>query len=278
MMSFEWVPGQPGSIDVNGCEIETACFGPAPDAAPSMVLLHEGLGCCALWRDFPERLVEATGFGVFAYSRAGYGRSGPADLPRSTNYMTHEAVNVLPIVLDTIGFRRGLLLGHSDGATIAAIYGGSVSDHRVRGLILLAPHFFAEAEGLAAIAEAGAAFRTTDLRTRLGKYHNDPDRTFLGWHDVWLSNAFRTWNVADAIDHWRVPVLAIQGRDDQYGTLAQIQEIEDRIYAPLETSILDECGHAPHVEAPEPTLTAISDFATRLERLEAEQVGCLFDI
>lgn len=226
----------------------------------------------ALWRDFPERLVDTTGCGVFVYSRAGYGRSDKADLPRPTHYMTDEAVSVLPEVLDAFGFQRGLLMGHSDGATIAAIHAGSVPDLRVRGLILMAPHFFAEEMGLAEIAKARDAFATTDLPEKMAKYHDDPAHTFAGWNDVWLSEDFARWNVADTIDHWRIPCLAIQGRDDQYGTLAQIREIEDRIYAPLEAVVLDDCRHAPHAEAPERTLAAICEFVARLERLEAAVV------
>ncbi len=272
MARFDWIPGQIAPITADGRTLEATCFGPPPGTAPTIVMLHEGLGCLALWRDFPERIAEATGFGVFVYSRAGYGRSGPADLPRPTDYMTDEAVDVLPDVLDAFGFQRGILLGHSDGATIAAIYAGSVPDLRVRGLILMAPHFFAEEMGLAEIAQAREAFATTDLRTRMAKYHDAPTRTFAGWADVWLSDAFRRWNVADTIDHWRIPCLAIQGRQDQYGTLAQIREIEERIYAPLETVVLDDCGHAPHTEAPNATLEAITGFVARLERLEAEIV------
>ncbi|MEO1494849.1 MAG: alpha/beta hydrolase [Pseudomonadota bacterium] len=251
-------------LAVGDAVLETVYFGPSPTEAPTIVLLHEGLGCCVLWRDFPHRLAALTGCGVFAYSRAGYGRSSPAHLPRPTDYMTQEAIDVLPRVLDAIGLQRGILLGHSDGATIAAIHGGSVPDPRVHGLILLAPHFFTEPEGLSAIAEAGQSYRATDLRDRLAKYHDDPDISFLGWHDVWLSTEFRAWSVAHVIDEWRVPVLALQGQDDQYGTLAQIHEIERRIRTPLETCILERCGHAPHLEATEATLDAITGFITRV--------------
>lgn len=263
----EWT--EKGTLQADEKTLEYACFGPGPDQAPTIVLLHEGLGCTALWRDFPIRLAAATGWGVFVYSRAGYGHSDLADLPRPVAYMTREAEDVLPQVLDAIGFRQGILMGHSDGATIAAIYGGSVPDYRVRGLILMAPHFFAEPLGLEEIERARIAYETTDLPKKMARYHRDPDTTFRGWNDVWLSAGFRTWNVGDAIDYLRIPVLAIQGREDQYGTLAQIDEIETRSYAPVDVAILENCRHAPFLEQPEQTLEHVTDFVTRLARMEA---------
>lgn len=257
-----------GRLIAEGKSLEYACFGPAPDKAPTIVLLHEGLGCLALWRDFPERLSKATGFGVMAYSRDGYGQSDPADLPRPLNYMTREAVVVLPQVLEAIGFRRGILMGHSDGATIAAIYAGSVSDARVRGIILMAPHFFTEEGGLAEIAKAKEAFETAGLKDRMAKYHRDPENAFRGWNDSWLHPDFKSWNVADVIDYLRVPTLSIQGVDDQYGTLAQIDVIEDRSYAPVERLVLDNCRHAPFLDQPQAVLAAVSEFTKRLERIE----------
>jgi pimeloyl-ACP methyl ester carboxylesterase len=261
-----------GFLQADGKRLEYRCWGPAPDQAPTIVLLHEGLGCVALWRDFPQRLVEATGFGVMAYSRAGYGQSDPADLPRPLDYMTREAVDVLPAVLEEVGFRRGVLMGHSDGATIAAIYAGSVEDFRVRGLVLMAPHFFTEDMGLAEIAKARQAYVTGELRGRMGKYHRDPDATFFGWNDVWLHPDFIKWNVAEVIDYLRIPVLAIQGREDQYGTLAQIREIEDRSYAPVDVEILEDCRHAPHLDQPQAVLNVVANFTARLERIEAVEV------
>ena len=171
-----------------------------------------------------------------------------------------------------IGFQRGILFGHSDGATIASIYAASVSDLRVRGLILMAPHFFTEAMGLDAVSAAKSAYETGNLKERLAKYHKDVDIAFNGWNAVWLNPEFQDMNVADCIDHWRIPVLAIQGREDQYGSLAQINEIEDRIYSPLEIAILEQCGHAPHFEQPGKTLEFITDFTATLERLELVQV------
>lgn len=266
----EWVTN--GVLTAGGKRLDYRCAGPAPDQAPTIVLLHEGLGCAALWREFPQRLAEATEFGVVAYSRAGYGQSDPADLPRPLDYMTREAVDVLPEVLNAIGFRRGVLMGHSDGATIAAIYAGSVEDFRVRGLILMAPHFFTEAMGLAEIAKAREAFATTDLRDRMARYHRDPEATFRGWNDAWLQPDFIKWNVAEEIEYLRIPVLAIQGRQDQYGTLAQINEIESRSYAPVDVEIIEGCRHAPHQDQPQAVLDAVAEFTERLQRIEAAEV------
>ncbi|MBV1704960.1 MAG: alpha/beta hydrolase, partial [Hyphomicrobiales bacterium] len=226
-------------------------------------------GCVALWRDFPARLAQATGFGVLAFSRAGYGRSSPADLPRSLDYMTREACDVLPGVLDAMDFRRGILMGHSDGATIAAIHAGSVADRRVRGLALMAPHVFTEPTGLDEIRRARRAFEEGDVKAKMGKYHDDPEATFRGWNDAWLAPGFADWNVADSIDHWRVPALVIQGRQDQYGTARQVEEIETRAYSPVETLWLDDCRHSPHLDKPDEVLAAVADFTRRLERIEA---------
>lgn len=271
MMALAWAEGA-GRLEVGGNTLEWGSWGPSPDQAPTLVLLHEGLGALGLWRDFPARLAAATGMGVFAWSRAGYGASDPCDLPRPLDYMTQEAVAVLPQVLDAIGFARGVLMGHSDGATIAAIYAGSVVDQRVRGLVLMAPHFFTEEMGLAAIAAAREAYDTGDLRDRLARHHSHVDVAFRGWNDAWLHPDFRAWHVGEVIDYLRIPVLAIQGRQDQYGTLAQIHEIEERIYSPIETLILDDCRHAPHQDQPEAVLAEVAGFCARLDRIEREAV------
>ncbi|KIN65343.1 Hydrolase [Sulfitobacter noctilucae] len=273
MMAIEWTTSPAARLDVNGTALEYACWGPSPGDAPTLVLLHEGLGSVAQWKDVPEALAAQTGMGVFAYSRAGYGGSDPVSLPRPLDYMTREAEDTLGAVLDAAGITQAVLLGHSDGATIATIYAGSISDMRVRGLVLLAPHFFTEPAGLAAIRAVGEAFRTGDLRARLAKYHANADVAFNGWHDAWTDPGFASWNVADAIDHLRIPVLAIQGREDPYGTLAQIAEVEERMYAPVETLILDGTGHAPHLEKADATLAAITEFCARLMRLEREGVA-----
>jgi len=272
MNGFDWTAEEPRRLTIDGHELEAICFGPSPQEAPTLVLLHEGLGCVALWRDFPRRLAERTGFGVFVWSRGGYGKSDAVPLPRPPDYMTREATETLPKVLDAIGFRRGVLVGHSDGASIAAIYAGGVEDFRVRGLVLMAPHFFTEPSGLASIAQARTAYDHGELRARLAKYHDHVDVAFRGWNDAWLDPGFVSWNIADCIDYLRVPTLVIQGENDQYGTSRQIDEVVNRAYAPVDIEILADCGHSPHLDQPDRTLDAIADFCARLERIENVEV------
>lgn len=266
-MAIDW-SARRGVLSAGGKSLEWGSFGPKPGADPVIVMLHEGLGSLALWRDFPQQIADATGLPVFAYSRAGYGQSDVVDLPRPLDYMTREAVDVLPDVLNAIGAERNILLGHSDGGTIAAEYAGRVGDFRVRGLILIAPHFFTEPMGLAEIAKARDYYDAGHLKARMAKYHRDPEVTFRGWNDAWLDPGFVSWNVADVIDYLRIPTLAIQGAQDQYGTRAQISEIEERSYAPVDVEMLADCKHSPHVDQPEKTVAAVADFAARLVRIE----------
>lgn len=265
------MPLQPsGTLAINGSELEYRMIGPVPGTAPTIVMLHEGLGSVGLWGDFPEKLQAATGAGVFLYSRAGYGNSSPAKLPRPLNFMEIEALDVLPKVLDAIGFRRGLLLGHSDGASIAAIYVGGVQDHRVRGVMLIAPHFVVEDFGLASIATTKQNYDTGDLKPKLARWHKDVDNAFRGWNDVWLDPQFRDWDISDALAYVRVPIEIIQGADDQYGTLRHIEIAQAECYCPVETMIVPGAGHSPHREAPDVTLKAAADFANRLLSLHGE--------
>jgi pimeloyl-ACP methyl ester carboxylesterase len=264
MKAFSWTEAAHGAIVADGKRLEAAAFGPRPETASTLVLLHEGLGSVALWRDFPERLAEATGFGVLAYSRAGYGRSDPVDLPRPLDYMECEARFSLPAVLGAVGFRRGVLVGHSDGASIAAIYAGEHADDRVKGLVLMAPHLFAEEPGLASIAEAKRAYEKGELRAKLANYHAYVDCAFLGWNGAWLDPAFKAWNIERFVGRWRAPALVIRGAADQYGTLAQVRAIETRSPRRVETLILDGCRHSPHLEQPEATLAAAATFCKRV--------------
>ncbi len=253
-----------GFLDLGDQRLEYRMIGPRPDAAPTLVMLHEGLGCVGMWGDFPDTLQAATGAGVFVYSRLGYGQSSPAKLPRTLDFMHVEARSTLPRVLAAIGFRNGLLVGHSDGASIVAIYAGSVQDHRVQGLVLMAPHFIVEDVTSAAIVEVRKAYDTTDLRARLGRYHADADATVHGWTDVWLKGDFRKWDLTEDLAFIRVPVLIIQGEDDQFGTMRQVEIAREECQCPVEVLMLPGVRHVPHREGPDITLNAIKDFAARM--------------
>jgi pimeloyl-ACP methyl ester carboxylesterase len=255
--------GHEGFLDIAPQRLEYRFVGPWPDEAPTLVLLHEGLGCVGLWGNFLERLAAASGLGVFAYSRAGYGASSSIALPRPVTYMHEEARQILPQVLEAIGFRQGLLVGHSDGASIAAIFQGSVADPRVRGLTLIAPHFFTEDVGLAEIAKARDAYRT-GLREKLARWHGDVDAAFLGWNGVWLDPEFRNWNIEEYLTTIRVPVQVIQGVDDQYGTVAQVEAVKAGCPAPVNVIMLEGVHHSPHREAADATIDAIAGFARRV--------------
>lgn len=249
-----------GWVQVGGVRLETGWWGPPPADAPSIVLLHEGLGCVALWRGFPQALAERTGCGVFAWSRAGYGGSDQAALPRGVRYMHREAEAAVRPVLDAAGIGDCLLLGHSDGGSIAAMYAGGQADARVRGLALLAPHVFVEDVTIAGIEAARARFRDGDLRARLARHHADVDATFRGWNDAWLDPAFRAWDIRAECAGIGVPTLVVQGLADPYGTAAQVDALR-ATGAPVRPLLLDRVGHAPHLEADEATLDAVAALA-----------------
>lgn len=278
-------------IKIANRQLEYEWHGPDPAAAPVLVFLHEGLGCVAMWRDFPERIAEQTGCGVLVYSRAGYGESDPIELPRPVRFMYDEALTILPQVLDAFSIRETILVGHSDGGSISIIHAGGTRDSRVRGLILEAPHVFVEEVGLESIraiaeqyGERGAAGRMPAhrpqdpgapmgapvggavLRERLRRYHGDNvDATFWGWNDVWLNPEFKSWNIEEYLPHIRVPVLLIQGADDQYGTQEQIKSIEAGSCGPVRTVLLAECGHSPHLDQPERSLEAMTEFVEQIK-------------
>jgi pimeloyl-ACP methyl ester carboxylesterase len=255
----------PGEILLDGRRIEAAEWG---EGEATVVLLHEGLGSVSLWREFPAALAARTGLRVFAYSRFGYGQSDPAPLPRPLDYLRQEATEVLPRVLDAAGIGRAILLGHSDGASIAAIHAGCFPYGRVRGVVLLAPHFFVEPVCLEAIAEAKRRYETTDLRDRLARHHKDPDNAFWGWNRAWLDPGFpAVLDLQPEVANIRVPVLAVQGLADPYGTLAQIEMLEREAYAPVERLVLEGVAHNPHLEAPRPVIEAVAEFADRLFRV-----------
>jgi pimeloyl-ACP methyl ester carboxylesterase len=252
-----------GFLAIGEQRIEYRMVGPRPHAAPTIVMLHEGLGSVGLWGDFPDMLAQATGAGVFVYSRAGYGQSSPVTLPRPLSYMHDEARETLPRLLDAIGFCRGILLGHSDGASIATIYAGSHQDHRVVGLVLIAPHFFVEDAGVRSIAQAREAYAMSDLKQKLSRWHANVDNAFLGWNDAWLDPRFRAWDITEELAYIRVPILIVQGEQDQYGTVRQIEAAQEECYCPVEVALLPDAKHTPQREAAAETLGVVADFYRR---------------
>jgi pimeloyl-ACP methyl ester carboxylesterase len=253
-----------GFLDLGEQWLEYRMVGPRPIEAPTLILLHQGLGSVGQWDDFPEMLATATGYGVFAYSRRGYGFSSAATLPRNLDFMHIEARDTLPRLLDAVGFQRGVLVGHSDGASIAAIHAGSVQDHRVQGLVLIAPHFIVEDVTMKAIVAIRNAYDTTDIRARFQRWHSDADATVRGWSDVWLNNDVAAWDLREDLAYIRVPILIIQGEHDDFGTMRQIEIAREECYCPIESLLMPGVKHVPHREAPEATLAAITAFCRRM--------------
>jgi pimeloyl-ACP methyl ester carboxylesterase len=214
-----------------------------------------------MWRDFPERLAQQTGCGALVYSRAGYGKSTPIELPRPVRFMHDEALLTLPQVLDAVAIRQAILVGHSDGGSIAIIHAGGVADPRVLGLILEAPHVFVEEVGLASIRSIADEYRDGKLQKALARHHGENvDATFWGWNDVWLNPEFESWNIEEYLPKIDIPVLLIQGEDDRYGTLEQVRKIEFGCAERVRTVRLADCGHTPHLEQPERALKAMKEF------------------
>jgi pimeloyl-ACP methyl ester carboxylesterase len=249
-------------VDVAGARLECLRIR-GTQSQQTLVFLHEGLGSVALWGDFPRKVAQATGLAVLVYSRAGYGRSAPAVLPRQPRYMHDEALVTLPALLDKLDIVWPMLVGHSDGASIALIHAGA-QVRPVRALVALAPHVFVEEVSIASIQRAKEAYASTSLREKLARYHDEVDSAFFGWNDIWLAPEFRQWNIEPYLHHTRSPVLLIQGRDDEYGTLAQLDAIERQIAGPVERIVLADCGHSPHRDQPQATLAAITEFVSRL--------------
>lgn len=232
-----------------------------PDA-PELVFLHEGLGSVSHWKDFPARVAEATGCPVTVYSRYGSGQSDVLTESRTVRYMHDEALNALPELLARLETRNPILVGHSDGGSIALIYAG-VHDH-VRGMVLLAPHVFVEDLSVASIAEAKVKFETTNLPEKLARHHRDAAKTFWGWNDIWLDPEFRKWNIEKYLPRIRCPILAIQGVEDQYGTMAQVEAIQRQSGGPVEILKLADCRHSPQRDQPEAVIAAIKQFVRKV--------------
>ncbi len=246
-------------LTADGRRLEYEWIGPAPGAAPTLVFLHDGLGCVTTWRDFPARLAEASGHGALVYSRAGHGRSESIPLPRTVRFMYEEAF-VLGEVLAEARVRDAILVGHSDGGSMALIHTGEGAA-RVNGLVLISPHVFVEDLTIASIRAAAEAYERGDLRRQLERHHGrNVDTAFWGWNRVWLDPAFRSWNIEEYLPRIRVPALVIQGGADEYGTRAQVDAITASCSGPVEVRLLAGCGHAPHREKPEAALSAALQF------------------
>jgi pimeloyl-ACP methyl ester carboxylesterase len=231
---------------------------------PELVFLHEGLGSIRQWRDFPAKLAEATGCRALVYDRYGYGQSDVLAEPRRTvRYMHDEALTALPVVLLELQVKSPILVGHSDGASIALIYAGA--GHAVRGVVAMAPHVFIEPICLSSIRKATETFEKTNFAEKFGRYHRNARKTFYAWSDVWLDPQFESWDIrADYLPDVRCPVLAIQGHDDEYGTMAQLEEIERRVSGPCELLKLENCGHAPFRDQPQKVVAKTEAFVHRL--------------
>ena len=252
-------------LRAGGRRLEYRWFKPAHvrDGMPVLVFLHEGLGSVALWKSFPADVAAATGCPALVYSRHGYGKSETLTQPRAVDYMHREALDVLPEVLNQLGIEKPVLIGHSDGASIALIHAGT-GRQALRGLVVMAPHVFVEDITIRSIEAAKRAFDRSDLPSRLGRYHDDVQSAFRGWNDIWLDPAFRNWNIEECLAGIRCPVLAIQGEDDEYGSRAQIAAIARQVSGTARTLLLPACAHAPFVDRRGDTLSAIKDFVCGL--------------
>ena len=252
-------------VKVNGVSLEVKRFEGTCPHLPTLIFLHEGLGCVDMWRDFPDKLVQLTGCPALVYSRQGYGRSDSCLLPRTTHYMHGEASEVLPKLIHALGIRGHVLVGHSNGASIALIYAGSETASGLEGVVSMSPHVHCERLTVETIREAKSAFRDEDLRSRLAKYHfENVDCAFWGWCDAWLDPDFAFWNIEEFLPRIEVPQLVLQGTDDPYGTMAHAWAIKDRAQGSVDLHALDGCGHSPFKDQEEKSLDAIQAFVRRL--------------
>jgi pimeloyl-ACP methyl ester carboxylesterase len=257
-----------GEIEVDGLRLETLSIEPRARSSATIVMLHEGLGSIALWKDFPQLLAARTGCRVVAYSRYGHGNSDRLAERRPVAFMHHEGEVVLPELLAKLNLEQPILLGHSDGGSIALIFAGRYPG-RVRALILEAPHVFVEDLGVASIAAAKIAFETTNFRDKLARYHVNVDETFWGWNNIWLDPRFRSWNIESYLDSITCPILCIQGEQDEYGTPAQVEAIAAHVPG-TEIVMLPDCAHSPHRDQRQATLEKMAVFVERVTREEIE--------
>lgn len=250
------------TLSVCGHRLEVVRIRGGREDAPELVFLHEGLGSVSHWKDFPMRVAEATGCPVTVYSRYGSGHSDPLNGPHGVRYMHEEALQSLPALLSQLEIENPILVGHSDGGSIAIIHAGA--HDRVRGLVLLAPHVFVEPLSVASIADARVKFETTNLAEKLARHHRNARRTFWEWNDIWLHPEFRSWNIEEYLPRITCPMLVIQGLEDQYGTMAQVEAIRLQSGGPVEVLALEDCRHSAHRDQPEKVVEAITAFVYRV--------------
>ena len=250
-------------IGVCGRSLEYRRIAASADS-PTLVFLHEGLGSISQWRDFPERIADACSLPALVYARYGHGQSDVLQQAHGADFMHREALQTLPELLRALGIERPLLIGHSDGASIALIYAGA--GHALSGLVAMAPHVFVEDISIRGIVDAKRSFLTTDLPQKLARHHRDPVKTFYGWNDIWLAPEFRSWNIENSLPAIKCPLLAIQGHEDEYGSMAQVEAIARQANGSVEVLKLEQCGHSPHKDQPDAVAAAIVEFTGRCLR------------
>ncbi|MFO7752486.1 MAG: alpha/beta hydrolase [Desulfobacteraceae bacterium] len=248
-------------LAIGSKKIEYQWHGPLPGDAPTLIFLHEGLGCVSMWKDFPEKLAEKSGCGALVYSRFGYGESDSCSLPRNTKFMHEEGLDVLPGIIEKTGTRDHILIGHSDGGSISLIYAGGLCPTSLLGVVSIASHVFCETVTLESIRKAKKAWEKGNLKEKLYRYHKEnTEVAFRGWNDVWLDPAFVNWNIEEFLFKIEAPVLAVQGENDPYGTREQVDRIVKNVKGPALPLMVPECGHAPHLENPSLLLDVLAAF------------------
>lgn len=245
-------------LSIDGKMIEYRTI-PGDGSRPWLVFLHEGLGCVSLWRDFPDKIARRTGCRALVYSRLGYGQSDGLDGARATDFMHTEARQALPKLLAKLAIEAPILIGHSDGASIALIHAAEPAS-RVRAVVAMAPHVMVENVSVESIAKISETYERTDLKARLQRHHKHVDDAFYGWSRIWLSPAFRTWSLGAEVSRLSCPALLIQGEDDEYGTLAQIDAIQAVATGPTTRLVLSQCGHSPQRDQEDAVIDAIAAF------------------
>ncbi|HEY0878060.1 MAG TPA: alpha/beta hydrolase [Zeimonas sp.] len=254
-------------VVAEGRRLECRAIGDPGSRPGALVFLHEGLGSLSDWRDFPDRVCAATGLPGLVYSRAGYGRSDPIVEPRTARFMHDEAIRVLPVLLRELHIERPILVGHSDGASIALIHAGTFPD-AAAAVVVLAPHLFVEPVCIEAIAEVAHRYETPGLRERLARHHADVDGAFRYWTEVWLSDAFASWTIEKEVAAIRCPILAVQGESDQYGTMRQLDRIAE-LQPAARLLKLPDCGHRLHRDRPDEVAAAIASFCREVAGTQA---------